>query len=181
MDVTMDIEVEHQITQPELQLTIMETCYEDPPAEEAYTTEEVQVRSQAQKQGQQQHQGSHSQFQRHQNSGPKNFQGNENYNKSNYGSGYRSQYNKGNDQHYGIKPVYQGQHQPAPNQTPMQQPRINFGMILPVQIGLEQFLEMTKVLKCIEDKYLRPQYNRHEPSKQGNYLNKENQQPNSLT
>ena len=39
MDVTMDIEVEHQITQPEQQLTIMETCYEEPPMEETYTTE----------------------------------------------------------------------------------------------------------------------------------------------
>ena len=31
MDVTMDIKVEHQITQPEQQLTIMETCYEGNP------------------------------------------------------------------------------------------------------------------------------------------------------
>ena len=30
MDITMDIEVEHQITQPEQELTIMETCCEDP-------------------------------------------------------------------------------------------------------------------------------------------------------
>ena len=37
----------------------------------------------------------------------------------------------------------QGQHQPAPNQAPMQQPRINFGMILPMQLGLEQFLAET--------------------------------------
>ena len=72
MDVTMDIEVEHQITQPEQQLTIMETCYEEPPMEETYTTEEVQTRSQAQKQGQQQHQGSYSQFPRNQNSGQYN-------------------------------------------------------------------------------------------------------------
>ena len=151
----------------------------NPPLEETYTAEEVQRRLQAQNQGQQQHQGSHSQFQKHQNSGLKNFQGNQNYNKSNYGSGYKSQYNKGNGQNYGNKPAYQGQHQPAPNQAPMQQPRINFGMILPMQFGLEQFLEMTKALKCTEDKYLRPQYNRHEPSKQGNYSNKENHQPNS--
>ena len=45
MDVTMDIEVEHQITQPEQQLTIMETCCEEPPMEETYTTEEVWMRS----------------------------------------------------------------------------------------------------------------------------------------
>ena len=54
MDVTMDMEVEYQITQPEQQLTIMETCYEETPREETCTTEEVQMRSQAQKQGQQQ-------------------------------------------------------------------------------------------------------------------------------
>ena len=96
MDVTMDIEVEHQITQPELQITIMESCYEEPPIEETCTTEEVQMRSQAQNQGQQQHPGSHSQLPRCQNSGQKNFQGNQNYNRSNYGSGYKSQYNKGN-------------------------------------------------------------------------------------
>ena len=49
MDVTMDIEVEHQITQPEQQLTVMETCYEETPMEETCTTEEVHTRSQAQK------------------------------------------------------------------------------------------------------------------------------------
>ena len=41
--------------------------------EETYTTEEVQMRSQAQKQGQQQHQGSYSQFLRNQNSGAEEF------------------------------------------------------------------------------------------------------------
>ena len=49
MDVTMDIEVEHQITQPEQQLTIMETCCKNPPMEDTYTTEEVWMRSQAKK------------------------------------------------------------------------------------------------------------------------------------
>ena len=49
MDVTMDMEVEHQITQPEQQLTVMETCYEGTPMEETCTTEEVQMKSQAQK------------------------------------------------------------------------------------------------------------------------------------
>ena len=62
----------------------------------------------------------------------------------------------------------------------MQQLRINFGMILHLKFGLEQFLEMTKVLKYIEDKYSKPQYNRCKPSKEGNHLNKENQQPNGL-
>ena len=152
MDVTMDIEVEHQITQPEPQVTIMETCYEELPIEETHTTEEVQMRSQAQNQDQQQqqHQGSYSPFQKHPNSGQKNSQGNQNYNKPNYGLGYKSQYNK-------------GQHQPASNQAAMQQLRINFGMILHPKFGLEQLLEMTKALKHIEDKYSKPQYNRHEP------------------
>ena len=187
MDVTMDIEVEHQITQPEEQLTIMETFCKEPPAEETYTTEEVWMRPQAQKQGQQQHhgsysqqhQGSYSQFPRNQNSRQKSFQGNQNYNKTNYGLGYKSQYNKGNSQKHGNKPSYQEQHQPVSNQATMQQPRINVGMILPTKFGLEQFLEMTKVLKHIEDKYSKPQYNRHELSKEKNPLNKENQQPNS--
>ena len=177
MDVTMDFEVEHQITQPESELTVMETCYEEPTLEETYTTEEVQTRSQTQKQGQH-HQGSQSQFQKHQYLGQKNFQGNQNYNKSGYGSGYTSQYNKGNNQGYGNRTQYQGQQQPTSNQTPAQQPRIDFGMILPMTFGLEQFLEMTKALKCVEDKYKKPQhnqYNRCKPSKQGNNANKENQ------
>ena len=33
MDVTMDFEMEHQITQPELDLAVMETCYEEPELE----------------------------------------------------------------------------------------------------------------------------------------------------
>ena len=181
MDVTMDIEVEHQITQPEQHLTIMETCCEEPPMEKTYTTEEVPTRSQAQKQGQQQLQGSHSQFLRNQNLGQKSFQENQNYNKTNYGLGDKSQYNKGNGQNYGNNPSYQGQHQPVSNQATMQQPRIDFGMILPTKFGLEQFLEMTKVLKHIELKYSKPQYNRHEPFTEENPLNKENQQPDGST
>ena len=36
----------------------------------------------------------------------------------------------------------------------MHQPRIDFGMVLPApKFGLEQFLEMTKALKQVEDKY----------------------------
>ena len=95
MDVTMDFKVEHQITQPESELAVMETCYKEPTPEETYTTEEAQMRSQAQKQGQH-HQGSQPQFQNHQYLGQKNFQGNQNYNKSGFRSGYKSQYNKGN-------------------------------------------------------------------------------------
>ena len=74
MDVTMYIKVEHQITQPESQLAVMETCYEEPTLEETYMTEEVQMRSQTQKQGQQ-HQGSQSQFQKHQYAGQEELPG----------------------------------------------------------------------------------------------------------
>ena len=55
----------------------METCYEESVIEETYTTEEVQMRSQAQKTGHNQ-QGSHPQFQKQQYLGQKNFQGNQN-------------------------------------------------------------------------------------------------------
>ena len=54
MDATMEFEVEHQITQPELDLAVMETCYKEPKCEDPYTTEETQMRSQTQKQGQNQ-------------------------------------------------------------------------------------------------------------------------------
>ena len=181
MDAAMDIKVEHQITQPESQLAVMETCSEEPALGETYMTEGVKMRLQAQKQGQQ-HQGSQSQFQKHQYVG-QNFQGNQTYNKSVYGSGYKSQYNKGNNQGYGNKSPYQGPQQPVPSQAPVQQLRTDFGMILPTKFGLEQFLEMTKVLKHIEDKYTKPhhnQYNRHEPSKHGANTNEENQQPDGL-
>ena len=38
----------------------------------------------------------------------------------------------------------------------MQQTRIDFGKVLLTQWGLEQFLDMTKALKQIEDKYTNP-------------------------
>ena len=44
MDVTMEFEVEHQITQPELNLAVMETCFEEPVIKETFTIEEVQTR-----------------------------------------------------------------------------------------------------------------------------------------
>ena len=66
-----------------------------------------------------------------------------------------------------------------PSQAPVQQLRIDFGMILPTKFGLEQFLEMTKALKH------RGQV--HEASSQSiqqvqdiQTTNKENQQPDSL-
>ena len=54
-------------------------------------------------------------------------------------------------------------------------------MVLPTSsFGLEQFIEMTKALKWMEDKYKKPQYhqqNRHESSTGGNIPDKENHQP----
>ena len=52
MFVTMEFKVEQQITQPDLGLAVLETCYVEPIIEEACTTEEVQIRSHSQKQGQ---------------------------------------------------------------------------------------------------------------------------------
>ena len=107
----------------------------------------------------------------------KNFQGNQNYNKSGYGSGYKSQYNKGNNQGYGNKSPYQGQQQPSPSQAPVQQLRIDFSMILPTKFGLEQFLEMTKALKHIEDKYMKHHHNQYD--RQPIQTGKEHQQGES--
>ena len=67
---------------------------------------------------------------------------------------------------------------------PDHQLRIDLGMVLPTPFGLEQFLEMTKALKRVEDKYKKPLYhqqNRCDQSNGGNNPNKENQQPNDLT
>ena len=49
MDVTMEFQTTRISTQPESDLSVMETCYEEPVIEETYTTEEVQMRSQAHK------------------------------------------------------------------------------------------------------------------------------------
>lgn len=51
-NVTLEFEKEYQITQPESEFNVMETCYKEPSFEEAFTTEEIQTKSQAQKQGQ---------------------------------------------------------------------------------------------------------------------------------
>ena len=46
-DLTLDFEKEYQITQPWTDLADMETCYEDPTAEDVFTTEEIQTQSQS--------------------------------------------------------------------------------------------------------------------------------------
>ena len=48
----MDFEKEYQITQPQTNFTVMETCYEKPAAEDVFATEEVQARSQSQQKAQ---------------------------------------------------------------------------------------------------------------------------------
>ena len=68
-------------------------------------------------------------------------------------------------------------------------PRIDCGIVIPSQWGLEQFAEMAKALKCIEDK---DKYDRTYGSQQraggfasshtpANSQNKENQDTNGLT
>ena len=44
-NLTLDFKKQYQITQPETDFTIMETCYEEPTTEDAFMTEEVQTRS----------------------------------------------------------------------------------------------------------------------------------------
>ena len=75
-----------------------------------------------------------------------------------YYQGYKSQYQQGSKPYQGTRPNYntgyQGQGQSQSQGIP--QSRIDFEMVLPTQLGLEQFLEMTKALKHIEVKYTTP-------------------------
>ena len=91
-DLTLDFEKEYQITQPWTDFTVMETCYKEPTAEDVFTTEEVQTRSQSQQQGQYQ-QGNRSQYQKQYqkqyNNGQKSYQGNQN--QTGYNQGCKSQ------------------------------------------------------------------------------------------
>ena len=122
MDVTMDFKVEHQITQAESYLGVMETCYKESTIEETHTTK-VQMRSQTQKQGYNQ-QRSQLQFQTQQYSGQKNFQRNKNQNKLGLDQVTNLSTARGNNQNYGDKSKYQGHHQPGSKQMPEEQPRI---------------------------------------------------------
>ena len=64
-NLTLDFEKEYQITQPQTDFTTMETYYEEPTTDDAFMTEEVQMRSQNQQQGQYQ-QGNWPQHQKQQ-------------------------------------------------------------------------------------------------------------------
>ena len=103
-------------------------------------TTEVQMRSQANKQGQYQ-QGNWPQFPKQQyqkpNNGQKSYQGNQFRTGSN--QGYKPQYQQGSKPYQGSRPQYnQGyQGQGQSQGQGIQQPRIDFGMVLPTQWGLE--------------------------------------------
>ena len=116
---------------------------------------------------------------------------------SNQGNQYRNNYNQGHKQQYqqGAKQyqnnwppqnnAFQGQGQVA--NVPI--PRIDCGIVIPSQWGLEQFAEMAKALECIEDKHRYDRTygplpragapaNSHTPAIS---QNKENQDTNGLT
>ena len=74
--------------------------------------------------------------------------------RNNPNQGYKSQYQQGPKQNQSYHPQntkgFQGQGQV------MQQPHIDCGIVLPSNFALEQFVEISKALKKIEDKYTHP-------------------------
>ena len=184
-DMTLEFKKEYQITQPQSTFNIMETCYEETPEQEEFSMEEVQMRSQMQGQGQGQYQqGNHPQYQKRQynnNGGQKSYQGN-NY-RNNPNQGYKSQYQQGPKQNQSYHPQnmkgFQGQGQ---GQV-MQQPQIDCGIVLPSNFTLEQFVEISKALKKIEDKYTHPHPQRQASASHNTVTsqNKETQAPTMVT
>ena len=83
--------------------------------------------------------------------------------------------------------MFQGQGQVV--NPVIQLPRIDCGIVIPSQWGLEQFAEMAKALKCIEDKHRQEKNYGSQQRANSNFTsnntassqNKENQDPNSLT
>ena len=83
--------------------------------------------------------------------------------------------------------MFQGQGQVV--NPVVQLPRIDFGIVIPSQWGLEQFTEIAKTLKCIEDKHRQEKNYGSQWRTNSNFTsnntassqNKENQDPNSLT
>ena len=62
--------------------------------------------------------------------------------------------------------------------------QIDFGMVLPMQWGLEQFLEMTKALRQIEDNTYTSQFpteTKQQSTNTATHQNKESQNPDELT
>ena len=152
-DLTLEFEKEYQITQPGPDFEVMETCYKDLEENVELSTEEVQTRSQTQNnpqgdqpqgQGQNQyHQGNKQHYQKQQY--PQQY----NNQNSNQGNQYRNNYNQGHKQQYqqGAK-QYQSNWPPQNNAFQSQGqvvnvpiPRIDCGIVIPSQWGLEQFAE----------------------------------------
>ena len=83
--------------------------------------------------------------------------------------------------------MFQGQGQVV--NPVVQLPRIDCGIVIPSQWGLEQFTEMAKALKCIEDKHRQEKNYRSQQRANSNFTsnntassqNKEIQDPNSST
>ena len=83
--------------------------------------------------------------------------------------------------------MFQGQGQVV--NPVIQLPRIDCGIVIPSQWGLEQFTEMAKALKCIEDKHRQEKNYGSQQRANSNFnsnntvssQNKENQDPNSST
>ena len=83
--------------------------------------------------------------------------------------------------------MFQGQRQVV--NPVVQLPRIDCGIVIPSQWGLEQFAEMAKALKCIKDKHRQEKNYGSQQRTNSNFTsnntassqNKENQDPNSLT
>ena len=83
--------------------------------------------------------------------------------------------------------MFQGQGQVV--NPVIQLPRIDCSIVIPSQWGLEQFAEMAKALKCIDEKHRQeknygPQQRANSNFNSNNTAssqNKENQDPNSLT
>ena len=184
-DMTLEFKKEHQITQPQSTFNVMETCYEETPEQEEFSMEEVHMRSQMQGQGQGQYQqGNHPQYQKRQynnNSGQKSYQGN-NY-RNNPNQGCKSQYQQGPKQNQSYCPQnmkgFQGQGQDQVTQ----QPQIDCGIVLPSNFTLEQFVEISKALKKIKDKYAHPHPQRKASASHNTVTsqNKETQAPTMAT
>ena len=197
---TLEFEKEYQITQPQSDFEVMETCHEN--LEEVYdfSTEEVQMRSQAKNNTQgNRPQGQYQQGNRPQGHQKPQYPRQYNNQNSNQGNQYQNTYNQGYKQPYLQRAKQYQNNQPQQNNVlqgqgqvvnpVVQLPRIDCGIVIPSQWGLEQFAEMAKALKCIEDKHWQEKNYGSQQRDKSNFnsnntvssQNKENQDPNSLT
>ena len=138
-DVTLEFKKEYQITQLQSTFSVMETCYEETPEQEEFSTEEFQMRSQMQGQGQGQYQqGNCPQYPKRQynnNGGQKSYQGN-NY-RTNPNQGYKSQYQQRPKQNQNYCPQNTKGFQSQGQGQVMQQPQINCKIVLLSNLGTD--------------------------------------------